>query len=67
MISSRRQALLDSTLLPPLSELLDDTSSICRRNVHKVLNRLAMLPAGRTRHYCPLEALFSAPVFSVMT
>ncbi|GLD68444.1 radial spoke head 14 homolog [Lates japonicus] len=41
-----RQALLSSSLLPPLSQLLDDCSSSCRRNVHRVLNRLAQLPAG---------------------
>ncbi|XP_042276332.1 radial spoke head 14 homolog [Thunnus maccoyii] len=41
-----RQALLSSSLLPPLSQLLDDSSSSCRRNVHRVLNRLALLPAG---------------------
>ncbi|CAK6979924.1 radial spoke head 14 homolog [Scomber scombrus] len=28
------------------SSLLDDSSSSCRRNVHRVLNRLARLPAG---------------------
>ncbi|XP_034546992.1 radial spoke head 14 homolog [Notolabrus celidotus] len=41
-----RQALLCSSLLPPLSRLLDDLSSSCRRNVHRVLNRLTLLPAG---------------------
>ncbi|XP_051235761.1 radial spoke head 14 homolog isoform X2 [Dicentrarchus labrax] len=41
-----RQALLSSSLLPPLSQLLDDSSSSCRRNVHRVLNRLSLLPAG---------------------
>ncbi|XP_056232045.1 radial spoke head 14 homolog [Seriola aureovittata] len=41
-----RQALLSSSLLPPLSQLLGDSSSSCRRNVHRVLNRLALLPAG---------------------
>ncbi|XP_041855437.1 radial spoke head 14 homolog [Melanotaenia boesemani] len=41
-----RRALLASSLLPPLSELLDDSSSSCRRNVLQVLNRLAELPAG---------------------
>ncbi|XP_070761199.1 radial spoke head 14 homolog [Enoplosus armatus] len=41
-----RQALLSSSLLPPLSQLLDDSSSSCRRNVHRVLNRLTLLPAG---------------------
>uniref|UniRef100_UPI0037E8C198 radial spoke head 14 homolog n=1 Tax=Semicossyphus pulcher TaxID=241346 RepID=UPI0037E8C198 len=41
-----RQALLSSSLLPPLSELLDDSSSSCRRNLHGVLNRLTLLPAG---------------------
>ncbi|XP_040897633.1 radial spoke head 14 homolog [Toxotes jaculatrix] len=44
--SAGRQALLSSSLLPPLSQLLDDSSSSCRRNVHRVLNRLALLPAG---------------------
>ncbi|KAK2838210.1 hypothetical protein Q5P01_015422 [Channa striata] len=44
--STGRQALLSSSLLPPLSQLLDDSSSYCRRNVHRVLNRLALLPAG---------------------
>uniref|UniRef100_A0A3Q3AEG2 Radial spoke head 14 homolog n=1 Tax=Kryptolebias marmoratus TaxID=37003 RepID=A0A3Q3AEG2_KRYMA len=42
----RRQALLSSSLLPPLSEMLDDSSSSCRRNVHLVLNGIAQLPAG---------------------
>ncbi|XP_074527033.1 radial spoke head 14 homolog [Halichoeres trimaculatus] len=41
-----RQALLCSSLLPPLSELLDDFSSSCRRNVHRVLSQLTLLPAG---------------------
>ncbi|XP_069379021.1 radial spoke head 14 homolog isoform X2 [Paralichthys olivaceus] len=41
-----REALFSSSLLPPLSELLDDHSSSCRTNVHRVLNRLALLPAG---------------------
>ncbi|XP_030579519.1 radial spoke head 14 homolog [Archocentrus centrarchus] len=41
-----RQALLASSLLPLLSQLLDDSSFSCRRNVHRVLNRLALLPAG---------------------
>ncbi|TKS79169.1 Radial spoke head 14 -like protein [Collichthys lucidus] len=41
-----RQALLSSSLLPPLSQLLDDPSSSCRRSVHRVLTRLTLLPAG---------------------
>ncbi|XP_029365542.1 radial spoke head 14 homolog [Echeneis naucrates] len=41
-----RQALLSSSLLPPLSQLLDDSSPSCRTNVHRVLNRLVLLPAG---------------------
>ncbi|XP_038139076.1 radial spoke head 14 homolog [Cyprinodon tularosa] len=41
-----RLALLSSSLLPSLSDLLDDPSSSCRRNVHLVLNGLAQLPAG---------------------
>ncbi|XP_031164723.1 radial spoke head 14 homolog isoform X2 [Sander lucioperca] len=41
-----RQALLSSSLLPSLSQLVDDSSSSCRRNVHRVLNRLTLLPAG---------------------
>ncbi|CAB1428839.1 unnamed protein product [Pleuronectes platessa] len=41
-----REALLSSSLLPPLSQLLDDQSSSCRTNVHRVLNRLTLLPAG---------------------
>ncbi|XP_017288615.1 radial spoke head 14 homolog [Kryptolebias marmoratus] len=44
--STGRQALLSSSLLPPLSEMLDDSSSSCRRNVHLVLNGIAQLPAG---------------------
>ncbi|KAF3695274.1 Radial spoke head 14 -like protein [Channa argus] len=44
--STGRQALLSSSLLPPLSQLLDDSSISCRRNVHRVLNRLSLLPAG---------------------
>ncbi|XP_068559136.1 radial spoke head 14 homolog [Cebidichthys violaceus] len=41
-----RQALLSSSLLPPLSQLLDDSSPSCRRSVLRVLDRLALLPAG---------------------
>ncbi|XP_049906241.1 radial spoke head 14 homolog [Epinephelus moara] len=41
-----RQALLSSSLLPALSQLLDDSSSSCRLNVLRVLNRLTLLPAG---------------------
>ncbi|XP_069581676.1 radial spoke head 14 homolog isoform X2 [Brachyistius frenatus] len=44
--SAGRQALLTSSLLSPLSLLLDDSSSSCRTSVHRVLNRLALLPAG---------------------
>lgn len=43
-VSSCRQALLASSLLPGLSELLDDSS--CRTNVLQVLERLSLLPAG---------------------
>lgn len=43
---SCRQALLASALLLPLSKLLDDSSISCRRNVHRVLNHLSLLPAG---------------------
>lgn len=43
---SCRQALLSSALLPPLAKLLDDSSISCRRNVHRVLNHLSLLPAG---------------------
>uniref|UniRef100_A0A3Q2GMH2 Radial spoke head 14 homolog n=1 Tax=Cyprinodon variegatus TaxID=28743 RepID=A0A3Q2GMH2_CYPVA len=39
-------ALVSSSLLPSLSDLLDDPSSSCRRNAHLVLNSLAQLPAG---------------------
>ncbi|XP_068167868.1 radial spoke head 14 homolog [Antennarius striatus] len=41
-----REATLSSSLLPLLSRLLDDSSSSCRRNVHRVLSRLTLLPAG---------------------
>nr|XP_020450962.1 radial spoke head 14 homolog [Monopterus albus]XP_020450963.1 radial spoke head 14 homolog [Monopterus albus] len=41
-----RQALLSSSLLPPLSQLLDDDSSSCRTGAHHVLNCLAQLPAA---------------------
>ncbi|XP_037635090.1 radial spoke head 14 homolog isoform X1 [Sebastes umbrosus] len=41
-----RRALLSCLLLPPLSQLLDDPSSSCRRSVLRVLNRLTLLPAG---------------------
>ncbi|XP_015230041.1 PREDICTED: radial spoke head 14 homolog [Cyprinodon variegatus] len=41
-----RMALVSSSLLPSLSDLLDDPSSSCRRNAHLVLNSLAQLPAG---------------------
>lgn len=46
MCVSCRQALLASALLPPLSKLLDDSSISCRRNVHRVLKHLSLLPAG---------------------
>ncbi|XP_040011858.1 radial spoke head 14 homolog [Xiphias gladius] len=41
-----RRAVLSSSLLPPVSRLLDDSSSSCRRSVHRVLHRLALRPAG---------------------
>ncbi|XP_068594925.1 radial spoke head 14 homolog [Brachionichthys hirsutus] len=41
-----RQATLSSSLLPPLAQLLDDSSSSCRRNVLRVLSSLSQLPAG---------------------
>ncbi|KAM9391548.1 radial spoke head 14 homolog [Pholidichthys leucotaenia] len=41
-----RQALLSSSLLPHLSQLLDDSSSSCRINILRVLNRLVLLPRG---------------------
>nr|XP_015815825.2 radial spoke head 14 homolog [Nothobranchius furzeri] len=41
-----RLFLISSSLLPPLWELLDDSSSSCRRNVYLVLTQLAELPAG---------------------
>ncbi|KAJ4923133.1 hypothetical protein JOQ06_021376 [Pogonophryne albipinna] len=41
-----QQALLSSSFLPHLSELMDDSSSSCRRNVQRVLNRLTLMPAG---------------------
>lgn len=41
-----RRALLSSSLLSPLSQLLDDPCVSCRVNVHRVLNRLVLLPAG---------------------
>ncbi|KAM6930876.1 radial spoke head 14 homolog [Xenentodon cancila] len=46
VLSIGRQALLASSLLPRLSELLDDSSTSCRRNVQHVLHRLALQPAG---------------------
>uniref|UniRef100_A0A3B3ZKL9 Radial spoke head 14 homolog n=1 Tax=Periophthalmus magnuspinnatus TaxID=409849 RepID=A0A3B3ZKL9_9GOBI len=39
-------ALLSSSLLTPLSLLLDDPDSHCRISVHRVLNRLSLLPSG---------------------
>ncbi|KAM9360151.1 radial spoke head 14 homolog [Symphorus nematophorus] len=41
-----RQAVLSSSFLPHLSQLLDDPFSSCRRNVHRVLNHLTVLPSG---------------------
>lgn len=46
-VCSCRMALVSSSLLPSLSDLLDDPSSSCRRNVHLVLNGLAQLPGGK--------------------
>uniref|UniRef100_A0A3B3TMN6 Radial spoke head 14 homolog n=1 Tax=Poecilia latipinna TaxID=48699 RepID=A0A3B3TMN6_9TELE len=44
-----RSALLASGLLPSLSNLMDDPSTSCRTNVHRVLSGLAQLPAGKAR------------------
>ncbi|XP_077377939.1 radial spoke head 14 homolog [Festucalex cinctus] len=41
-----RQALLASPLLARLSQLLDDPSPLCRTRAHRVMNSLALLPAG---------------------
>ncbi|KAM3611614.1 uncharacterized protein V6R79_021360 [Siganus canaliculatus] len=41
-----RLGVLRSSLLPPLSLLVDDSSSSCRRSAHRVLNRLSLLPEG---------------------
>ncbi|XP_043968149.1 radial spoke head 14 homolog [Gambusia affinis] len=41
-----RSALLASSLLTPLSDLMDDPSASCRTNAHRVLSGLAQLPAG---------------------
>nr|XP_061836953.1 radial spoke head 14 homolog [Nerophis lumbriciformis] len=41
-----RHALLSSPLLPRLSLLLDDQSAPCRTRAHRVMNSLAVLPAG---------------------
>ncbi|XP_049619292.1 radial spoke head 14 homolog isoform X2 [Syngnathus scovelli] len=41
-----RQALLSSPLLARLSQLLDDPSPLCRTCAHRVINSLALLPAG---------------------
>uniref|UniRef100_A0A3Q3DYW9 Radial spoke head 14 homolog n=1 Tax=Hippocampus comes TaxID=109280 RepID=A0A3Q3DYW9_HIPCM len=41
-----RQALLSSPLLARLSQLLDDPSPLCRTRAHRVMNSLALLPAG---------------------
>lgn len=63
-VSSCRQALLASSLLPPLAKLLDDSSTSCRRNVHRVLNHLSLLPAGSS---CKV-ALYQRPtIFPVLT
>ncbi|XP_061135203.1 radial spoke head 14 homolog isoform X1 [Syngnathus typhle] len=45
-----RQALLSSPLLARLSQLLDDPSPLCRTRAHRVINSLALLPAGRQGH-----------------
>lgn len=59
-----RQALLSSPLLARLSQLLDDPSPLCRTRAHRVMNSLALLPAGRRGR--PLDdmaerAFFDAP------
>ncbi|XP_034027250.1 radial spoke head 14 homolog [Thalassophryne amazonica] len=41
-----RQALLSSSLLHPLCQLMDDSAVSCRKKVHHVLNRLALLHLG---------------------
>ncbi|XP_037115034.1 radial spoke head 14 homolog isoform X2 [Syngnathus acus] len=41
-----RQALLSSPLLARLSQLLDDPCPLCRTRAHRVINSLALLPAG---------------------
>lgn len=64
-VSSCRQALLASSLLPPLAKLLDDSSTSCRRNVHRVLNHLSLLPAGSSVALYQTSAIFS--VFTVFT
>ncbi|XP_036954264.1 radial spoke head 14 homolog [Acanthopagrus latus] len=40
------EALLSSSLLPPLSQLLDDSSSSCRRSVHRVMKQLSVWTSG---------------------
>ncbi|XP_073321904.1 radial spoke head 14 homolog [Pagrus major] len=40
------EALLSSSLLPPLSQLLDDSSYSCRRSVHRVVNQLSVWISG---------------------
>ncbi|PWA15655.1 hypothetical protein CCH79_00020781 [Gambusia affinis] len=42
----KESALLASSLLTPLSDLMDDPSASCRTNAHRVLSGLAQLPAG---------------------
>ncbi|CAN9512808.1 unnamed protein product [Ophioblennius macclurei] len=41
-----RQAMLTSSLLPPLCELLEDSCASCRRSALRVLELLTQLPAG---------------------
>uniref|UniRef100_A0A8C6TAJ2 Radial spoke head 14 homolog n=1 Tax=Neogobius melanostomus TaxID=47308 RepID=A0A8C6TAJ2_9GOBI len=52
-----RRTLLASSLLAPLSLLLDDPDGGCRVAVHRVLNRLALLPSGAEALLCLVPKL----------
>ncbi|XP_023151946.2 radial spoke head 14 homolog [Amphiprion ocellaris] len=52
-----RQAVLSSSLLPSLSQLLDDSSSSSRINALRALNCLALLPAGADALLCLVPKL----------
>uniref|UniRef100_A0A8C6T8P9 Uncharacterized protein n=1 Tax=Neogobius melanostomus TaxID=47308 RepID=A0A8C6T8P9_9GOBI len=67
LLTCFRRTLLASSLLAPLSLLLDDPDGGCRVAVHRVLNRLALLPSDvnkstqRSGLCCHISLLHSLP------